>query len=237
MERATQIARLVLLCAGILLLVFLSILAWTAMRTIVDLSNHVDGVLTRFEAIETKINATAINMDEATRTWEKASEDQSIMLASLTNNVNGVVDKAGDAITSIKSNSDNLNTELDALTKATQQTTALGNALTVDAQSVQASLGKLPPLIDAYTRTGNDLDKRLSDPNLAAFEYHLAGMSISWDKTSSDFETRFHAILYPPPCHGFGCVTTKLWPIIKETPAFGQGAYWTEQLIRNTKPN
>lgn len=131
---------------------------------------------------------------------------------------------------------DEFGVAIDSLHKLTDATTGTASQATADLNTLNDTFKKFPPLIDAYTKTGNDLDARLSDQNLAVIEYHLAAMSSSWDKTSSDFQTKFHAILFPPPCHKFGCVVKYAWPVLKEAPAFGEGTYWTRELITHAAP-
>ena len=57
-----------------------------------------------------------------------------------------------------------------------------------------------------------------------------------WAAISTDFKTRFHALLFPPPCLTFGCKLARTLPIIKDGLSMGESGYWVEQLIRNVPP-
>jgi hypothetical protein len=57
-----------------------------------------------------------------------------------------------------------------------------------------------------------------------------------WDGISGDFQTRFHLVLFPPPCKTFGCKLARAYPYIKDAAALGESAYWTRALFENIKP-
>lgn len=106
--------------------------------------------------------------------------------------------------------------------------TALGNA--------NESIAALQPLISGLQRDSDDLDSLIRRPTIGQTIDNTATISHNFALTTTDFETRFHAILYPPPCKTFGCKMAKAWPIIREVPALGESLYWTDQLITQTAP-
>lgn len=55
-------------------------------------------------------------------------------------------------------------------------------------------------------------------------------------QTTTDFQTRFHLLLFPPPCKTFGCKLARAYPYIKDAAALGESAYWTRALFENVKP-
>lgn len=95
---------------------------------------------------------------------------------------------------------------------------------------------KLPSLVQSYTMTAQQINEWLAGKDLAEIGANTASMSNSGALVMSDFQKRFHVILYPPPCHKLGCLGKYAWPVLKATPAFGQSLYWTKQLLDNATP-
>ena len=75
---------------------------------------------------------------------------------------------------------------------------------------------KVPPLLEAYTQTGDDLDATIKDnaPSLHLILVHGAGMSASGDLMLSDAQWKTHQLLHPDKVKlGFwgGADATALW--------------------------
>jgi hypothetical protein len=74
--------------------------------------------------------------------------------------------------------------------------------------------------------TTDDLDAFLKSSDLIDTAHNVNVMTSEFAQTSTDFQNKFHAILYPPKCEGHWCWAIKAWPIIKDGGAMMEPAYW-----------
>jgi hypothetical protein len=149
MIRATSAALLVLLVSvtGVVLW-----LGYDAHR----LLKHLDGAALRAQGLETKANATLINLDKGTAVWAASAKDQAGAIADLATDAHGTLSQADNALVSIKQSSDRLSDELVSLKGTTDASTVFIQSTSQDLHStfgvVQAGL---PPL---FGKSGAALD-------------------------------------------------------------------------------
>ena len=151
-----------LVCESICLLT-VAVCAVFATRSLDRVLKHVDGAVVRAEGIETKLNATLINLDKGTATWAAASKEQTAAIQDLATDAHGMISQANLALESIPPVSQFAVDELKALYKTTDAATGLTMALTGDATEAKTTIAAAQPLLASYTQSGNDLDALLKD--------------------------------------------------------------------------
>lgn len=78
-----------------------------------------------------------------------------------------------------------------------------------------------------------DFDVLLSSPDLSGILKNANTVTYNLGQTSTDFQNKFHAVLFPPPCIGKFCFIKKAWPYIKTASELAEPAYWGSQLIQS----
>ena len=108
--------------------------------------------------------------------------------------------------------------------------------------SANTALGGIVPLeneIDteavALQKSTRDFDTLLVSPDVTGALHGFNVTSNNFAATSTDFQTKFHAILFPPPCQGKFCFVIKAWPYIKAGAELSEPAYYFSQLIPTVK--
>lgn len=174
--------------------VFFFVAAWVTWQAR-SIPLHINGVLTRAEGVESKLNASAINLDKATAAWSASAKAQSDAVTDLATDARGSISAVDLTLASLRSNSDAVNRELASLKETTDAATTLTAALAKDAGTANDTIQKAQPLLEAYTRSGNDLDALLKDKaihatveNLATTSGNIAGITGSVDKMTAHLE-------------------------------------------------
>lgn len=121
---------------------------------------HLDGAVTRLEAIETKANATLVNLDKASATWASASGQQTAAIQDLADDAHGTLSQADLALESIPPISNATVDELRALKGTTDAGTQLELQAVTTLQTMDSKTGML---LDAYTASGRDLDALIQE--------------------------------------------------------------------------
>ena len=147
---------------------------------------------TSIASIIAKADVAVGNLADATGDWGDASKAQTrdvrVTLYEanrLLSDFRVVAKKSGDAV-------DAMHTATDAGTTMLNQTTEVLNA-------GKATVDALPPLLNAYTQTGLDLDTIIKDTAtpLHTTLAHVAGMSASSDAMLVDAQWKAHQLLHP----------------------------------------
>lgn len=200
MIRATQIAFLILV---IVLIIAVGAVAWVAFdihRLIVQTDarlNSPTGILARAQGLETKANATLINLDKGTATWAASAKDQANAITDLATDTHGTLSEVNQVAESLHGSADALHTELDSLHKTTDQATALAAALTVDAETANQTIAAGRPLLEASTLAMAHFDALVTSPDLSQALSHVQGMTASGDKMLADVQWKEHQLLHP----------------------------------------
>lgn len=137
----------------------------------------------------------------------KATTDQAtVTLAAVQSQATAVGADAGAALTSGKEVLDATKVTIQGLQPVETSATSLMDNTNVFVKT-------LPPISDnVKTITGN------------------------FGAASTDFETKFHFLLFPKPCLTFGCKLAKTWPYIKGAAQMAEPLYWGQQLFENHAP-
>jgi hypothetical protein len=117
---------------------------------------HLDGVATRAEGIETKANATLMNLDKGTATWAASAMAQTQAITDLATDAHGMISQANTALESIPPVAQSLVKTADAgtatLTEATD-TIKVG----------KRTIASFRPVAEGLERNSDDLDAILRD--------------------------------------------------------------------------
>jgi hypothetical protein len=190
----------------------LTVLLWWTWWTAPAILLHLNGVLTRAEAVESKVNASAVNLDRATAAWSASSSEQASQVTDLATDIHGlvgstdaVVGQFGTDAADLHRNLASIATLTDAGASTARQATADLTTLQTTIAASQPALTALPPLLTQYTTLGQALTARLADPSLARIESNLASATDSGQRELADFYVWSHPILNPPPCVTRAC--------------------------------
>jgi len=140
-----------------------------------------------------------------------------------------------------------VNGELTAAQEATKALTGTANAATVTLAGAGTTITSLQPRLEAVlgdsdallmrvTSTVGDADNLFTSPDVKRRLSNFAGMTANLDASTGDFQTRFHALLFPKPCATFGCRLARAYPYIKGAAEMGEAGYGTSQLFQNRAP-
>jgi ABC-type transporter Mla subunit MlaD len=125
--------------------------------------NGASGVLMRVEGVESKANATLVNLDKGTAAWAASAKDQAAAITDLATDTHGTLSEVNSTVESLHGSADSLHTELDSLHKTTDQATALAAALTSDAETANTTIAAAQPVLAGFARDSEDLDALLKD--------------------------------------------------------------------------
>jgi hypothetical protein len=179
---------------------------------------HPCGVLANLDKTQAKIGDLVVTSQLQERDVAKAAEHNM---------------KAVDGLAS------HLNATADALTGTAQGATETLQQAKVDLSTLDATIATGKPLLDAATitvakagDTADSLNDLLKDKAINQTIDNTAVISGNFAATTTDFQTKFHTLLYPPPCHTFGCRLGKTFEIIKEASSLAEPAYWGVETVK-----
>src|SRR5579859_7693219 len=109
MIRATSAALLLFLLAATGVLLWCGVAAHNALV-------HLDGAILRAEGIETKANATLINLDKGTAVWAASAKDQAGAIQDLATDAHGTLSQANTALTGVSGVAQHVQGTADAAT-------------------------------------------------------------------------------------------------------------------------
>ena len=89
--------------------------------------------------------------------------------------------------------------------------------------------------VEHGTTTEDDLDAILKGPSIHSTLDNTATITGNFAATTTDFQNRFHAILYPQPCHTAGCRVAKIFTIVKDGSQLLEPAYFGSELWNAVK--
>lgn len=211
------------------LLTTLTILLWSAGPRILL---HVNEILVRGEGVETKINATAINLDRATNTWAQASKAQAQSVQGLVDKAQNSLNQIPGTIASVNAAVTTINAQVQHVGPLLDSTKAVTDSIPPAITRLDSDLEAIRAPIDNFGNTVNDIDAQIKSPAVTGTLSNLQAISGNAAQTTFDFQKRFHDILFPPPCRTFGCRFTRYaWPVMKDGAAFGSDVYWAGQVV------
>jgi ABC-type transporter Mla subunit MlaD len=189
-----RLQRLSLIAACLSVSGFFLALTFLLWRT-PNLLLHVDGTLTRTEAVLSKARATLDNLDKGTKQWADASKEQSDAITDVTTQAGVTFSTATGTLAEIRGTTAKLNTSADALTgllvagkgttdAATEQIIRNGDSLTLAINQGKETAALLSKAV-------NDFDALITSPDLSAAITHgnetaenIAGVTLDFKKVS-----------------------------------------------------
>lgn len=151
------------------------------------LLTHLDGVAVRAEGIETKANATLVNLDKGTAVWAASAKDQAGAVQDLATDAHGTLGQVNTLALSMNQSAIDLHTNLTALHKTVDAATDLTVALTTDARTANSTIAAGKPLLEASTLAVQHFDAVVQSPDLSRALSHANGMTESGDAILADF--------------------------------------------------
>jgi chromosome segregation ATPase len=149
---------------------------------------HVNGVLTRAEGIESKANATLINIDTGTKVWAASAKSQTAAIEDLATDAHGSLSQIDLTLAALRSNSDALNAELAEFKGTTQAATGGVQALTADLTALQQPISASQALLARATGTVSDLDTLLKQNAITDTLDNVSGTSAHLELITGDLQ-------------------------------------------------
>src|ERR1700761_2541244 len=93
---------------------------------------HADGAITRFEGVESKINATATNLDKATAAWSESAKSQADAVTDLVTDAHGTLSEIDGSLVVVRDDAGAIHATADAATALLASAKGTTDQLTVD---------------------------------------------------------------------------------------------------------
>jgi hypothetical protein len=154
MIRATSAALLLFLVAATGAVCWLAYDAHQLLR-------HLDGVAVRAEAIETKANATLVNLDKGTEVWASSAKNQAGAVEDLATDAQGTLSQANAALLGVSGVAQHVQGTADAATSLLASARRSTDAIPTTLQNFDDVLGDSRSLLLSGQRTNADLQSLL----------------------------------------------------------------------------
>jgi hypothetical protein len=181
MIRATQLALL------LFLLTLTGVVLWLGFAAH-GLLVHLDGVALRAQGIETKANATLINLDKGTAIWAASAKDQAGAVQDLATDAHGTLSQANLAIQSLNQSAQTLNGDLAALHTTADTATGVLAEATETLKVGKRTVARATPILEASEQAVDDLDALLKDEAIHKVLTSTAETSANFAGVSHDFK-------------------------------------------------
>ena len=182
------------------------------------------GTLAAFTKVVTKAGDATVTTQIQEQAIGKQVSATMTALQTIPAHVNGTMDSltgtAQTASTSLQNITDGLTPVL-----ASTKTTVDG---------VGAAVGSVGTAAKGLLPLESDTDTAVR--GLLPLEANAATITGNLGATTTDFQTKFHVFLFPPPCNTFGCKVKRTWPYIKGGAEMVEPLYWGQQLFENRVP-
>lgn len=156
------------------------------------LPRHVDGVVTRFEATETKINASAQHLDDATRTWADASREQAASITSLVTEAHGTLRTANAQLEHVAPLLDQARTTIAGAGEDVHALVQSGQDVAAAATQSIAAVQPVVQHVDAEVTTLSPDLNRMIHASADGME-HVSGIADNGQKITTHLEHDFDA--------------------------------------------
>ena len=232
MIRASSVALLIFLVAatGVVL-----VLGYDVHRILSGMDtklNGPSGILMRAEGVESKANATLVNLDNGTKVWAASAKDQAGAIQDLATDAHGSLSHANDALDSIPPLSASLVDEVGALHKTTDAATGSVQALTGVLTVAQGTTGAATSLLARTTSTVGDLDVLLKDQAIHRTLDATATTSEQLAALSTDLHIYTHPMLNPDPCKTKTCTFGRVMGKVGGYVGIAASAFSASQWVR-----
>lgn len=194
---------------------------------------HLDGVVQRGEAVESKIFATSQNLDAETRVWAAASKDQAKAVQDLAGDLHRTTLQAQGAIADTRKLLGTANTQLGELGPLLASARKATDSIPPAVAAIQGAADDLNEPIDQGNSALKHVDAMLTAPDLVDTLHSIKAATASGAHISAEADKKFTALVDPPPCTGKWCWAKKTYGIAIGAGKLAEPAYWLEQLIES----
>jgi hypothetical protein len=176
-----------------------------------------------------QVKKSVIDIGDATVTAQVQVKNTGLLMATaaqgITSAASDLHEVAGQASSSLESVRD----DAGLITSTFNDTMGQTQKTIEGIQPVETSLvGE----IDAAHAATDSVNRFVASPDLIATLHNANTVSSNMALTSTDFQKKFHDVLYPPPCKGSMCWLIKSWPYIKDAGEMAEPAYWGLQVFK-----
>jgi len=179
MIRATSAALLLFLLA------LIGMTLWIGMA-VHGLIMHLDGAVTRAEAIETKANATLVNLDKGTAVWAASAKDQAGAVQELAKDAHGTLSQANTALQGVSGVAQHVQGTADAATGLLASTRTTTDQLPKTLTALNGAIGNIGDLAGTGNDSLNQFNSLMSRKSLTDAIDHINGMTASGDAILGD---------------------------------------------------
>jgi hypothetical protein len=148
--------------------------------------NGPSGLIMRAEGVESKANATLINVDNGTKVWAAAAKAQSDAVLDLVTDAHGTLSGANAALFTINDSAHTLNDDLGQLHGTIAGASDLTAQAEVDLRTLNGSFAALTPLLGHSDAAVSDLDALLKRKAIEQILDHAAGVVAHADSITGD---------------------------------------------------
>jgi uncharacterized protein YoxC len=170
------------------------------------------------------------NLDSASKSLKKASEDESEYLNNalpqLTQRINGVIDNANGLVSDVRSATRSANSLVNDLRGTAGKLDNVADSANQVLISAKADTDAARPVV-------NDIDAFIKSPDLTETMKHVNGVSSHMDGITGDAQIKFHYLLYPESCKGKWCWAKKSWEAIEAGHDAPEMVYWLQQIFKH----
>lgn len=181
----------------------------TSIQRAVDADNtSVAKTLKQSEATLAAIQQTS---ESATRTLDQISADSHHEIMAFAETTNAATETAQDASQTLRT---------------ANRTIAGFQPITAN---LDAELGDLQ-------RTTMAINQQVSSAQVAGTLANIQTTTANLAGVTTDFKTKFHALLYPTPCKTKWCKLKRAWPYIRGATEMTEPLYWGVQIYKGATP-
>lgn len=177
-----RVQRIAVITAALAITAFFSVLTYRLPAIL----THLDGVLTRFEGVESKAYATLNNVDKGTKVWADSAKSQAGAVEDLATDAHGTLSEANKALQGVSAISQHVQGTADAATALLASGQRTVDGLRPVEFSLNAAIERLGPLEDASTLAVEHFDALVSSPDISQALSHVNGMTASGDGILAD---------------------------------------------------
>lgn len=216
MNSAQQIAKLLLILMGAALCAVLALVAWKAYVQLSATTVKLNLELDEAHRVTLEAGLTAMEARKASALEVQALTGWNQQITTTMRNANGV-------LLSLQKTSD--------ATAATEQ--QIADAAVSTLHTTDQTIAGLQPVEAQATQgvaqieeTTTHIQALIDSPDITDTLHNVDVTTGELAKTSTDFQTKFHSVLFPPPCTGHWCWLLRSYGIIKDAGSLAEPTYF-----------
>ena len=164
----------------------LTALVWIYGRPILI---HANGAITRAEGVESKINASAVNLDAATKAWAGSAKTQADAVTGLVTDAHGTLSGVDGTLSALQGDAKAVQTSADALTGEIGALRATTDAARVNLEHLTPLEDKASSTIAKLGSTSDNINDILKRKAVGQILDNVAGMTLNANGILADGKT------------------------------------------------